>query len=81
VKVVFAVPTVMLPVGDSVNQVLPAQLCSEVAAVALVLLCADAVKVCDAGAVPPATPLKVSAEALNVSGFDDDPAVTVSVTL
>jgi hypothetical protein len=57
---------VKLPVGDRVNQLLLAQLCSEVAAVPLVLLCAVTVKVWEAGAVPPARPLKVKAEELSV---------------
>ena len=61
VKLVFVELAVKLPVGESVNQLLLVQLCSETAAVALTLLCAVTPSVCEAGAVPPAIALNVKA--------------------
>ena len=74
-KLVFVELAVKLPVGDTVSQLLLAQLCSDDWAVALVLLGAVTVRVCEAGAAPPAVALKVKAEGLTVSV-----AVAVAVT-
>jgi hypothetical protein len=75
VKFVFAGLAVKLPVGERVSQLLLVQLCSDTWAVALVLVCAVTVSVCEAGAAPPATALNVKAEGLNVR-----PAVVKPVT-
>jgi hypothetical protein len=71
---------VKLPVGDKVSQVLPVQLCSDDDAVALVLLCAVTVSICEAGAVPPATPLKVRDAGLSIS-VPVEATVTFRVTV
>ena len=52
-KLVLVEVAVKLPVGESVNQLLLVQLCSETAAVALTLVCAVTPSVCEAGAAPP----------------------------
>ena len=56
---------VKLPIGETVSQFL-AQLCSDSWAVALVSYDAITVKVCEAGAAPPATAVNVKAEGRNV---------------
>ena len=56
------------------------QVCSDTWAVALVLVWAVTVSVCEAGAAPPATALKVSAEELRVRP-DAVGAITVRVTV
>jgi len=58
---------VKLPVGESVSQLLPVQLCSETAAVALTLVCAVTPSVCEAGAAAPAIALNVKLAELKVS--------------
>jgi hypothetical protein len=80
VKFVFAWLAVKLPVGESVSQSLVVQLCSDTWAVALVLLWAVTVSVCEAGVAPPAAAVNVKLEALNVSGSDVVAADTVRVT-
>jgi hypothetical protein len=77
---VFDVPAVKLPVGERDNQVPVVQLCSKVWAVALVLVWAVTVRVCEAGATPPATALKVSAEEFKVRP-EAVGAVTLRVTV
>jgi hypothetical protein len=77
---VFVGLAVKAPVGDMVSQVLTLQLCSDTWAVALVLVGAVTVSVCDAGADAPATALNVNAEGLTVRPTDVVP-VTVRVTL
>src|SRR5947207_2956500 len=64
-NVVFVGLAVKLPVGERVSQLL-AQLCLDTWAVAPVSNGAVTVSVCEAGAVPPATALKVKAEGLKV---------------
>ena len=81
VKVVFVWLAVKPPVGERVSQLSVVQLCSDTWAVALVLLCAVTVKVCEAGVAPPATALNVKLEALNVSGPDVVKPVTLRVTV
>src|SRR5258708_6158222 len=76
VKVVPVELAVKLPKGERVNQLLLVQLCVEPWAVALVLVCAVTVSVCDGGAAAPATAVNVREERLNVR----DPAVA-AVTL
>ena len=66
VKLVFEALAVKLPVGEMVSQVVLVQLCSEVWAIALVLVWAVTVRVCGTGATPPATALNVRAEELKV---------------
>src|ERR1039457_6663544 len=68
-----------LPVGERVSQLLLEQLCSDTWAVALVLVCAVTVSVCEAGAAPPASALNVKAVELNVRTPDTKP-VTFRVT-
>ena len=80
-KVVFVWLAVKPPVGERVSQLSVVQLCSDTWAVALVLLCAVTVKVCEAGVAPPATALNVKLEALNVSGPDVVKPVTLRVTV
>src|SRR5260370_1567034 len=80
VKFAFNGPAVKLPVGDMDNQLLVEQVCSDTWAVAAVLVCAVTVSVCEAGAAPPATALKVSAEEFNVRP-DAVGAVTLRVTV
>jgi hypothetical protein len=58
---------VKLPVGESVSQLLPVQLCSETAAVALTLVCAVTPSVCEAGAAAPAIALNVKLAELKES--------------
>jgi hypothetical protein len=70
---------VKLPVGDRVSQLLAAQLCFDICAVALVLVCAVTDSVCEAGAAPPASALNVKAEELSVRD-PADPPVTFRVT-
>ena len=53
VKFVFVGLAVKLPVGERISQLLLVQLCSETCAVALVLVCAVTVSVCEAGVAPP----------------------------
>ncbi|MGP8243524.1 MAG: hypothetical protein ACLQVN_03285 [Bryobacteraceae bacterium] len=62
---------VKLPVGERVNQLLPVQLCSDIEAVALVLLAAVTASVCESGTDPPATAVNVRLKGLNVSGPAD----------
>src|SRR5204863_6821504 len=83
VKTVPDGAAVKLPVGERVSQLLLVQLCSATWAVALVLADAVTVRVCDAGAEPPATALNVKAEELSVSAPPPPPdaAVTVRVIL
>ena len=78
VKFVFAVLAVKLPVGDIASHAVLVQVCSDIWAVALVLVCDVTVRVCDAGGDAPTTPLNVIAVVLNVS---DDADVTFSVTV
>jgi hypothetical protein len=78
VKVVPVAVAVKVPVGDIASHVLLLQLCSDIWAVALVLVCDVTVRVCDAGGDAPTTPLNVIAVVLNVS---DDADVTFSVTV
>ncbi len=80
VKLVFDVPAVKLPVGERVSQLLVVQLCSDTEAVALVVVWAVTVSVCEAGAIPPATALNVKAEEFNVRP-DAVGAVTFRVTV
>jgi hypothetical protein len=89
VKLVFVGLAVKLPVGERISQLLPAQLSSETCAVALILVCAVTVSVCEAGVEPPAIALNVKDDALkvstpvvifdtfNVTGTDCVPAATV----
>ena len=79
-KFVLVEVAVKLPVGASVNQLLPVQLCSETAAVALTLVCAVTPSVCEAGAAPPAMALNVKLDEFKES---EAPAalVTSRVTL
>jgi hypothetical protein len=80
VKLLFEVVALKLPVGERVSQVVLVQLCSEAGwAVALVLVWAVTVRVCEAGAAPPATAVKVKAVQLKFRGVPA--AVTVRVTL
>jgi hypothetical protein len=79
VKVVPVALAVKVPVGDIASHALLLQLCSDIWAVALVLVCDVTVRVCDAGADAPATALNVIAVVLNVSDDADD--VTFSVTV
>ena len=74
------VPAVKVPVGEMDSQVSPVQLCSEVEAVALVLVCAVTARVWVAGADPFAAAVNVKLEGLNVSG-PVDALVTLRVTL
>jgi hypothetical protein len=69
---------VKVPVGESVSQALPVQLCSVACAVALVLVCAVTPSVCAATNAPPETALNVKVVELNVSTAGV--AVTFSVT-
>ena len=80
VKVVLVRLAVKLPSGERASQVLVVQLCSDTWAVALVLLCAVTVSVCEAGVAPPTAALNVKLEALSVSG-PDVAAVTFRVTV
>src|SRR5438067_991792 len=64
VKLVLVGLAVKLPVGERISQLLPVQLCSETAAVALVMLCAVTPSVCEAGVAPPAIALNVNADEL-----------------
>ena len=66
VKLAFAGPAVKLPVGERVSQVLVAQLCSDIWAVAPVLVCAVTVRVCEGGAAPPTAALNVKVEELKI---------------
>ncbi len=66
-KLVLVELAVKPPVGESVNQLLPVQLCSETAAVALTLVCAVTPSVCVAGAAAPAIALNVKLAELNES--------------
>ena len=79
-KFVFAGLAVKLPVGERVSQLLLVQLCSDTWAVALVLVCAVTVSVCENGAAPPAAALNAKAEGLNVRPAVVKP-VTFSVTV
>ena len=79
VKFAFNRLAVKLPVGERDNQLLVVQVCSDTWAVALVLVCAVTVRVCEAAA-PPAAALKVSAEELNVRP-DAVGEVTLRVTV
>ncbi len=65
--------------GERVSQLLDAQLCSDVWAVALEAAGDVAVNCCAAGAVAPATALKINAEELSVRA--DAVAATLKVTL
>lgn len=67
------------PVGESVSQLVARQLCSDAWAEELMLLCAVAVSVCDAGAAPPGAAVNDNDEALNVRGAAV-PERTVRVT-
>ena len=80
VKFAFNTPAVKLPVGERASQLRVVQLCSDTWAVALVLVWAVTVSVCEGGAAPPATVLKVSAEELKVR-TDVAAAVTFRVTV
>ena len=80
VKLAFNRPAVKLPVGERDNQMTVVQVCSDTWAVALVLVCAVTVSVCEAGAAPPATALKVNAEELKVRP-DAVGAITFRVTV
>jgi hypothetical protein len=71
-KFVFAGLAVKLPVGERVSQLLVVQLCSDAWAVALVLVCAVTVSVCEAGAAAPATVSNENSETLNVSCADTE---------
>jgi hypothetical protein len=79
VKVVFVWLAVKVPVGDMVSQLLVVQFCSDIWAVALVLVCAVTVNACEAGAAPLAVALNVNAEELNVRTAGV--AVTFNVTV
>jgi hypothetical protein len=63
---VFDVLAMKLPVGERVSQVLLQEAPGDAWAVALVLVWAVTVRVCEAGATPPATALNVRLEELKV---------------
>jgi hypothetical protein len=67
VKLVLVGLAVKLPVGERISQLLPVQLCSETAAVALVVICAVTPSACEAGVAPPAIALNVKEDELKVS--------------
>jgi hypothetical protein len=77
VKLVFDVPAVKLPVGETVNQVLLQAVPGDAWALALVLVGAVTVRVCEAGATPPATALNAKHAELKFRGA----VATVRVTL
>jgi hypothetical protein len=64
VKFVLVTPATKGPAGERLSQLLLAQLCFDICAVAFVSNCAETVKVCEAGAAAPATTLNVSAVGL-----------------
>jgi hypothetical protein len=68
VNVLFVALAVKLPAGARLSQVLVVQLCSDIWAVALVLVWAVTVRVWDAGRFPPAAALKVNVEELKLRG-------------
>jgi len=76
VKFVAVVPAVKVPSGERESQLSAVQLCSDTAAVALVLLCAVTVRVWFAGVDPPATAVNERLVALRVS----DPGVLAAIT-
>jgi hypothetical protein len=66
VKLEFEVPAVKLPDGEMDSQVLAVQVCSDVWALALVVVWAVTVRVCEDGVTPPATAENVRVEELKV---------------
>jgi len=81
VKALAVELAVNAPVGVSVSQLFPVQVCWENWAVALTLDGDVTVSGCVAGFAPPATALNVNEVALSVSPPVVDPPVTSSVTL
>ncbi len=79
-KLVFDVPAVKLPVGERVSQVLLQEVPGDACAFALVLAWAVTLRICEAGATPPATAVKVRAGELNVRPEAVEP-VTFRVTV
>jgi hypothetical protein len=80
VKLVPEGPAKKLPDGERVSQVLLQEVPGVAWAVALIVVCAVTVRVCEAGAVPPAAALNVKAEELKVRP-DAVGAVTLRVTV
>src|SRR5260370_7826 len=80
VKLVFDGPAVKLPVGDRGSEVLGERVGSGGGGIVQVEAWAVTVRVWEAGATPPATAVKVSAEELNVRP-DAVGAVTFRVTV
>jgi len=62
---------VKAPLGETLSQVLFAQLCSELCTVAEVEVWAVTVSVCGLGAVPPPTALKVNEDELKLRAPPD----------
>jgi hypothetical protein len=80
VKLVFDVLAMKLPVGERVSQVLLQEVPGDTWVVALILVWAVTVRVCEAGATPPETPMNVRVEGLKVRP-DAVGAVTFRVTV